>query len=29
VPGSGQFIHEEQPDVVVDAVTELHREAGE
>ena len=29
VPGSGQFIHEEQPHVVVDAVAELHREAGE
>jgi pimeloyl-ACP methyl ester carboxylesterase len=29
VPGSGQFIHEEQPDVVVHAVGELHRAAGE
>ena len=29
VPGSGQFIHEEQPDVVVDAVAELHLAAGE
>jgi len=29
VPGSGQFIHEEQPNVVVDAVAELHRAAGE
>jgi pimeloyl-ACP methyl ester carboxylesterase len=29
VPGSGQFIHEEQPDVVIDAVAKLHRAAGE
>ena len=29
VPGSGQYIHEEQPGVVVDAVAELHRAAGE
>jgi pimeloyl-ACP methyl ester carboxylesterase len=28
VRGSGQFIHEEQPDVVVDAVAKLHRAAG-
>jgi pimeloyl-ACP methyl ester carboxylesterase len=28
VPGSGQYIHEERPDVVVDAVAELHRAAG-
>jgi pimeloyl-ACP methyl ester carboxylesterase len=28
VPGSGQYIHEEQPAVVVDAVAELHRVAG-
>lgn len=27
IPGSGQFIHEEQPDVVVVAVTKLDREA--
>ncbi len=27
VPGSGQYIHEEQPAVVVDAVAELHRVA--
>ena len=27
VPGSGQYIHEEQPDVVVGAVAELHRVA--
>jgi len=29
VPGSGQFINEEQPKVVVDAVAKLHRDAGE
>ena len=29
VPGSGQFINEEQPKVVVDAVVQLHRAAGE
>lgn len=29
VAGSGQYIHEEQPDVVVDAVAKLHRAAGE
>ena len=29
VPGSGQFINEEQPKVVVDAVTKLLRAAGE
>jgi pimeloyl-ACP methyl ester carboxylesterase len=29
VPGSGQYIHEEQPNVVVEAVAELHRTAGE
>ena len=29
VPGSGQYIHEEQPDVVVEAVAQLHRTAGE
>jgi pimeloyl-ACP methyl ester carboxylesterase len=28
VPGAGQYIHEEQPGVVVDAVAELHRAAG-
>ena len=29
VPGSGQYIHEEQPEVVVEAVARLHRAAGE
>jgi len=29
VPGSGQFINEEQPKVVVDAVAKLRRAAGE
>jgi pimeloyl-ACP methyl ester carboxylesterase len=29
VPGSGQFINEEQPSVVVDAVVKLHRAADE
>ncbi len=29
VPGSGQFINEEQPKVVVDAVAKLHRAAAE
>jgi 4,5:9,10-diseco-3-hydroxy-5,9,17-trioxoandrosta-1(10),2-diene-4-oate hydrolase len=29
VPGAGQYIHEEQPGVVVDAVAELHRAAGD
>lgn len=29
VPGSGQFINEEQPKAVVDAVAKLHRAAGE
>ena len=29
VAGSGQYIHEEQPAVVVDAVAQLHRAAGE
>jgi hypothetical protein len=29
VPGSGQFINEEQPSVVVDAIAKLHRAAGE
>jgi hypothetical protein len=29
IPGSGQFINEEQPKVVVDAVVKLHRAAGE
>jgi hypothetical protein len=29
VPGSGQYIHEEQPHVVVDAIAALHRAAGE
>jgi len=29
VPGSGQFINEEQPKVVVDAVAKLRRDAGE
>ena len=29
VAGSGQYIHEEQPTVVVDAVVQLHQEAGE
>ena len=28
VPGAGQYIHEEQPEVVVDAVARLHRVAG-
>lgn len=29
VPGSGQFIHEEQPHMVVAALKRLHLEAGE
>jgi pimeloyl-ACP methyl ester carboxylesterase len=29
VPGAGQYIHEEQPAVVVEAVAELHQAAGE
>jgi pimeloyl-ACP methyl ester carboxylesterase len=29
IPGAGQFIHEEQPQVVVDAVAKLRRAAGE
>jgi pimeloyl-ACP methyl ester carboxylesterase len=29
VPGTGQYIHEEQPGVVVAAVAQLHRAAGE